>query len=89
MGMWPSLHPFIIRIGVAADAAKMTDSSILLLYFVRSSRIINKMSVCISQMQRPGVILLFEKKPTQARETFGNGKKVRDPSSERRLNFVF
>ena len=59
MGMWPSLHLFIIWIGVAADAAKMADSCILLLYFLRSSRIINKMVVCISQMQRPGVILLF------------------------------
>ena len=57
--MWPSLHPFIIWIGVAADVAKMADSDILLYYFVRSSRIINKMAVCISQMQRPGVILLF------------------------------
>jgi hypothetical protein len=53
------LHPFIIWIGVAADVAKMADSGILLFYFVRSSRIINKMAACISQMQRPGVILLF------------------------------
>ena len=37
----------------------MTDSHILLYCFVRSSRIINKMAACISQMQRPGVILLF------------------------------
>ena len=57
--MWPSLHPFIIWIGVAADVAKMADSGILLFYFVRSSRIINKMAACISQMQRSGVILLF------------------------------
>ena len=57
--MWPCLHPFIIWIGVAADVSKMTDSGILLFYFVRSSRIIDKMAACISQMQRPGVILLF------------------------------
>ena len=56
------MHPFIIWIGVAADVAKMADSGILLFYFVRSSRIINKMAACISQMQRPGVILLFQKK---------------------------
>ena len=55
------MHPFIIWIGVAADAAKMTDSGILLLYFVRSSKIVNKMAVCISQMQRPGEILLLKK----------------------------
>ena len=59
MGMWPSLHPFIIWIGVAADVAKMANSGILLFYFVRSSRIINKMVACISQMQRLRVILLF------------------------------
>ena len=53
------MHPFIIWIGVAADVAKMVDPGILLYYFVRSSRIINKMAVCISPMQRPGVILLF------------------------------
>ena len=46
--MCPSLHPFIIWIGVAADVAKMVDSGILLFYFVRSSRIINKMAACIS-----------------------------------------
>ena len=57
--MWPSLHPFIIWIGVAADVAKMLDSGILLFYFVWFSRIINKMAACIFQMQRPGVILLF------------------------------
>ena len=57
--MWPGLHPFIIWIGVEADVAKIADSGILLFYFVRSSRVINKISVCISQMQRPGVILLF------------------------------
>ena len=57
--MWPGLHPFIIWIGVAANVVKMADSSILLFYFVRSSRIINKMAACISQMQRPGIILLF------------------------------
>ena len=55
------MHPFIIWIGVAADAVQMSDSGILLLYFVRSSRIVNKMAVCISQMQRPGEILLFKK----------------------------
>ena len=60
--MWPGLHPFIIWIGVAADVAKMADSGILFLFFVRSSRIINKMAACIFQMQRPGVILLSEKK---------------------------
>ena len=53
------MHPFIIWIGVAADAVKMVDSGILLFYFVRSSRIINKITACISQMQRPGFILLF------------------------------
>ena len=57
--MWPSLHPFIIWIGVAADVAKMVDSGILLFYFVRSSRIINKVAGCIAQMQRTGVIFLF------------------------------
>ena len=57
--MWLGLHPFIIWIGVGADVANMADSVILLLNFVRSSRIINKMTACISQMQRPGVILLF------------------------------
>ena len=60
--MWPGLHPFIIWIGVAVDVAKMTDSGILLYYFVRSSRIINKIAACISQMQRLGVILHFYEK---------------------------
>ena len=40
--MWPSLHPFIIWIGVAIDAAKMADLGILLLYFVRFLGIIIK-----------------------------------------------
>ena len=62
--MWPSLHPFIIWIGVAADVAKMADSGILLFYFVRSSRIINKMAACISQMQRPGSSSFSKKKET-------------------------
>ena len=53
------MHPFIIWIGVAADVAKMADSVILLYYFVRFLRIINKMTACISQMQRPGVSLIF------------------------------
>ena len=53
------MHPFIIWIGVAADVAKMADSVILLFYFARSSRLINKMAACIFQIQRPGVILLF------------------------------
>ena len=48
--MWPGLYPFIIWIGVEADVAKIADSGILLFYFVRSSRIINKMAACISQM---------------------------------------
>ena len=30
--------------------------------FVRFVLIINKVAVCIDQMQRPGVFLLFEKK---------------------------
>ena len=59
--MWSSLHPFIIWIRVATDVVKMTDSGILLFYFVRSSRIINKMTAYISQMQRPGVIFLKKK----------------------------
>ena len=63
--MWPGLHPCIIWIGVAEDVAKMADSGILLFYFVRYSRIINKMTACISQIQRPGVILLFQKKKIQ------------------------
>jgi hypothetical protein len=56
------LHPFIKWIGVTTDVAKMADSGILMYYFVRSSRMINKMAACISQMQMPGVILLFKKK---------------------------
>ena len=58
-GYLAQLAPFIIWIEEAADVAKMADSGILLYYFVRSSRIINKMAACIFQMQRPGVILLF------------------------------
>ena len=36
----------------------MVDSDLLLYYFVRSFRIINKMAACIAQMQRPEIILL-------------------------------
>ena len=77
--MWPSLHPFIIWIGVAADVAKIADSGILLLYFLRSLRIINKMVVCIFQMQRPGVILLKKACHAMCRARGTGGTQARLP----------
>jgi hypothetical protein len=40
---------------VAIGVTLMVASSVLMYYFVSSLRIINKMTACIVQMQRPGV----------------------------------